>query len=90
LKTCGKISEIFIVWIARYELSNSQKSFFGLAKKLGYNTSHCHICMKKCPKWWFFFGFIFHGKFFICLKNFRSFGIIQHIGKNKQVEKNRE
>jgi len=27
-----KISEIFTVWIARYELSNSQNSFFGPAK----------------------------------------------------------
>jgi len=45
-----KLSEISTMWIARYELSNSQKSFFGPYEKLGSCTSQAHICMKKCPK----------------------------------------
>jgi len=45
--------------------------------------------MKKCQEWWLLFEFILHGKLGKCLKNFRSFGIVQHIGKNskwKEVE----
>jgi len=37
--------------------------------------------MKKCPKWWSLFGFILQGKLATYLKSFRSFGIVQHIGK---------
>jgi len=45
-----KISEIFTTWIARYELSNVQKSIFGPYEKPSNYTSQVHICMKKCPK----------------------------------------
>jgi len=38
------------MWIVRYELSNSQKSFFGLAKKLGSYASQAYMCMKKMFK----------------------------------------
>jgi len=44
--------------------------------------------MKKCPKWWCFFGFILQGKLATSLKFFRSFGIVQHIGK-KIVSRNK-
>jgi len=69
------------VWIARYELSNSQKSFLGPCKKSGSCTSQGYIFMKKCPKWWYLFGFILQDMLATCLKNFRAFGIVQHVGK---------
>jgi len=42
--------------------------------------------MKKCPKWWCFFGFILSSKLAIYLKNFRSFEIVQLIGKYSKYE----
>jgi len=73
-----------VPFIARYKLLNYKNLFFGPTKKLGTSTSQGHIGMKKCPKWWYFFGFILQGKLAICLKNFRSFGIVQYIGKNSK------
>jgi len=58
-----------------------KKPFFGPVKKWASCTSQGHICMKKCPKWWLLFGFILQGKLATCFKNFKSFGIEQHIGK---------
>jgi len=45
------ISEFSTTWIARYELSNSQKFFHWSYRKFGSCTLQGHICMKKCPKW---------------------------------------
>jgi len=46
--------------------------------------------MKKHPCWWCFFRFILQGKLSICLKNFKSFAIVQtHRNKivcRKEVE----
>jgi len=42
-----KISEISTMLIARYELSNSQKSFFWPCEKSSKCTSQAHILMKK-------------------------------------------
>jgi len=76
-----EILEISTMCIARYEFLNSQLSLFWPCEKSGSYTSQAHICMKKCPKWWYFFGFILQIKLPTCLKNFRSFEIVQHIGK---------
>jgi len=65
-----KISKTSSAWIARYELLNLQKSFFWLFEILGSCTSQGHICMKKCLKWWCFFGFILQVKLTTCLENF--------------------
>jgi len=43
-----KISEIFTMWIARYEFLNSKKSFFRPYKKPGRYFLQAH--MKKYPK----------------------------------------
>jgi len=86
-----KFQKFSIVKIVRYELLNSQKSFLWPCKKLYCSTSQAHISMKKCPKWWCFFGFILQGKLATCLENFRSFGIVQTIGKNskwKEIQNN--
>jgi len=42
--------------------------------------------MKKCTKWGCFSAFILQGKLATCLKKFRSFGIIQYIGKNSKYK----
>jgi len=81
-----KISEISTTWIARYELSNSQKSMFWPCKNPGSCTSQGHISIKKDRKWWLPFGFIPQGKLATRLKKFRSFGIVQHIGNNSKLK----
>jgi len=43
--------------------------------------------MKKGPKWWCFFGLILQGKLAIFLEFFKSFGIVQHIGKKWKIER---
>ncbi len=68
---------------------NWQINIFWPYEKTGSCTSQGHICMQKIPKWWLLFGFILQGKLIICLKKFRSFEIVQHIGKkrkDKEVE----
>jgi len=70
-----KISEIFTAWIARYKHSNSPNPFFWPCKKQGSSTWQAHFSMKKCPKWWYFFGFFFLDKLATCIKNITSFGI---------------
>jgi len=84
-----KISEISMVWIARYKHSNSLKLFFAPHEKQGSCTSQDHFSMKNCPKWWGFIGIFFLDKLATCLKIFTSFGIIQHIGKKivSRIEK---
>jgi len=43
--------------------------------------------MKKYPKLWLLFGFILQGKLAICVKKFRSFEIVQDVGKNSKTYK---
>jgi len=49
-------------------------------KSVSY-TSQAYFSMKKCPKWWCFFGFFYLNKLATYLKKFRSFGIVLHIEK---------
>jgi len=42
-------------------ISIDKNLFWGLAKNRA-TTLHKVTCVKKCPKWWFFFGFILEGK----------------------------
>jgi len=76
-----KIQKFSLYRLQGISVWSGKNPFFGPAKNGVVALHKVTFEWKKSSKWGLFLGFILQGKLATCLKNFRSLGIVQHIGK---------